>query len=577
MRTRIVRSGVLVAALSLVGCGAKSGLLSVDVAADAGPSGGGDAGQLDAASDAPPDTGFPHPTPVHCPSDPPTTTDACGNVGAVCTYRRGKIGPCSDASASDQVVYRCEPDGWLEIARCIDPTACPAMPPAEGSPCDAEGLDCFYSNATCLSGSIAQCESGSWHGVDDCGARPKEGACVLQPTLSGDARVVLDGSGTIADRPALAAAGTQLLASWALTPELGGTETIDFKVVQTAVPSMARPLPFDFVGPFSGDTRPAADFARDRFALAFGSSESASAGGWVAMPVLDGPPSTPQRASFRPSREVDVATTSHAGQTFGWLVHRHPLGDFKSGVGTSAIAIDGDGKPRSEEVLLADEAPHGGGVEPLHHAWAAVSRWRDGFAVVSSIGASGDLLDDTGIDLWLVSDPTSSSLPVPIRLRVGQSLGGDVVAVTGGDVIVAYMPEASGPRAPYALVRVTPDGSIFAIPSADLGVALSPSPPRLAPFEDGFVLVFSAVREADPDFVPGFVSIAVRSATGEAIVDPVLEPAENLSDSSPIALAFSPADRSMHVAWTRRGSPGSGVQILRQRLVCRGRTSEPGE
>jgi hypothetical protein len=386
--------------------------------------------------------------------------------------------------------------------------------------------------------------------------------------------VVLDGKGTIADRASLAAAGTQLFAAWVLTPELGGTESIAFQMLQTAVPSMARPLPFAFTGPFSGDTMPSTDFARDRFALAFGSSESASAGGWAAMPVLDGAtPPSPQRTSFRPSREVDVASTSAPdGRVYGWFVHRHPLGDFKSGMGTSAVPIDGGGAPRSEEVLLADEHPLPG-LEPLHHAWAAVSRWRDGFALVSSVGGSSS--SDPGIDLWLVPDPTSPSLPKPIFLGVGQSLGGDVVGLPNGNVIVAYVPEFGSARAPYALVKITPSGEQLAIASADLGVATSPSPPRLAPFDDGFALVFSAVRDADPDFVPGILTIALRNANGEAIVDPVIEGAENLRTGAPLAVAFSTADRALHVAWTR-DDPTGGVQILRQRFVCRGARSEPG-
>jgi hypothetical protein len=170
----------------------------------------------------------------------------------------------------------------------------------------------------------------------------------------------------------------------------------------------------------------------------------------------------------------------------------------------------------------------------------------------------------------LIPDATSPLLPKPIRLRVGQSLGGDVVGLPSGDVVVAYMPETGTPRTPYALVRVSTDGTSFAIPSADLGVAISPSPPRLAPFDDGFVLVFSAVRETDPDFTPGFVTIALRNAKGDAIVDPIIEDATNLRGPDPIAVAFSPADRALHVAWTRAGAPSGGVQILRQRFVCRG-------
>jgi hypothetical protein len=295
MRTRASRLSwigfflVGLVGVSLGGCGAKSGLLSVeasDAQTDTGttvlPDTGPDSLLPDVIVETAPDGGF------GCPIDPPTTTAACTAAGAVCTYRRGKVGPCSDATASDEVVYRCERDGWLEIARCIDPTACPPSPPVEGSPCSNDGLDCFYASPVCAASSIAQCETGVWHGVDDCGARPSETDCVLTATLSGETRVMLDGKGTIADRPALAAAGTQLFASWALTPELGGTETIDFKVMQTAVPSMARPLPFDFTGAYDGDTMPAADFARDRFALAWGSTESTSAGGWSAMAVLDG-------------------------------------------------------------------------------------------------------------------------------------------------------------------------------------------------------------------------------------------------------------------------------------------------
>ncbi|GAC1363996.1 MAG: hypothetical protein NVSMB47_15650 [Polyangiales bacterium] len=298
-----------------IGCGSRSELLLGDVpGSDAAPAAEDSADGSDATPppDAARDLGVDVPA-SRCPLDPPRTSDACPARGAVCTYRRGKVGPCSDATASDQQVFRCEADGWLEVARCIDPTDCPATPPPDGTTCRQHGLDCFYSSPTCATGSIAQCESDVWTSVNDCGARARTGPpCVLTPTLVDDRRIVLEGAGTIADRAAVATAGTQLLAAWVITPKLGGAESIEWSVLQSAVPAMAAPLPFVFFGRSPGDTAPAADFAGDRFAVVWGSREPASLGVWGAAPALDGASSS-MRLDGRPADRVDVATSVHDG------------------------------------------------------------------------------------------------------------------------------------------------------------------------------------------------------------------------------------------------------------------------
>jgi hypothetical protein len=292
------------------------------------------------------------------------------------------------------------------------------------------------------------------------------------------------------------------------------------------------------------------------------------------MPILDAADSL-QRIDTTPSLEVDVASNSRGGRTFGWIVRRQPLGDFKSGIGTTAIPIAADGSARGPLESLASERAPGPGIEPLHHAWAAVSKWGDGFALVASVGASGDLFDDSGILAWFVSDPSATSLPKPVRMNLGQSNGGDVVGLSDGSIVVAYMPETSPPRAPYALVKVTPDGTVKALPAADLGVAIMPSPPRLAPFEAGFVLVYSAQTATAPDYVPGFLTIKPHDAAGEEIVSGVIEDAIDLRNDDPIAVAFSAADRALHVAWSTT-EPDGRVRVMHQRFVCRGYTGDPG-
>lgn len=557
----------------LSACGARSELLGVEAPGDAGVDAPvrDDGGTIDSGVDAPLlDVGVDGPA-AECPKDPPLTGSACGEVGAVCTYRRGKIGPCSDASASDQVVSRCEKDGWLEIARCIDPTACPPVMPTEGQSCAPLGLDCFYSAPTCATGAIFQCESSHWHATNDCGARAKETACVLTPTLDGDARVLLDTKGTVADRATLGAAGTQVMAAYTLTPMLGGTESVAASVFQTAVPTTPTTLPFTGSGPFVGDSMPALDFVHDRFSLAYGARSTARVGAYFHSFVLDsGTWSPPGGLPTTPTLEVDVASVVAGGALHGWMVTRSALGDAKSGIGTLAVVFT-DGRPR-DTLALADERPTGRpDIPPLEHAWAKVARWKDGFVLAASVPASGDLFDDTGINVWFVADPSAITLEKHVRLAVGQTTGGDVVALADGTVVVGYQPSPSTlPRYPYELVSVQLDGTTKELPKIDVGVAESPGPLSLVPFDAGFVAAFSAVRPALPDYVPGFVTVSMRDATGAMIVSPILEDAPDLRTGVPLGVAFSAADRALHVAWTRAPEgPSASMQIVRQRFVCR--------
>ncbi len=557
-------------------CGARSELFGVETSGDARPGTlGFDADLPSVDSIAPRDVAIDSfvdaPPSVECPKDPPSTASACAIVGAVCTYRRGKVGPCSDASASDQVVVRCEREGWLEIARCIDPTACPPVMPTEGQSCSAQGLDCFYSATTCAKESIFQCESSHWHAVNDCGARATEVACVPTATLVGDARLLLDTSGTIADRTSLATAGTQLLAAYTLTPMLGGSESVGASVVQSAVPSMAKTVGFVGSGTFFGDSMSAVDFAGNRFLLGWGSREPGHIGAFATSTPLEGSKwAEPSGLPTKPTEEIDIAGVMREGVLYTWLVTRSALGDGKSGVGTLAMSL-ADRTPR-DTLDLADERPHGSEAA-LEHAWARVTRWGDGIVIAASVPASGDLWDDTGINVFFIADPRDTTLSKHVRLPVGQTLDGDVTALADGMVIVGYRPShPTESRYPYRLVSVLPDGTHEELPAIDVGVATSPGPLSLVPFEKGFASVFSAIRGTSPDFIPGFLTISVRDAKGAMIVSPILEEAPDLRTGVPLGVAFSAADRALHVAWTRRrgGTTSSTAQVLRQRFVCRG-------
>ena len=570
MRTHASKLVLLVLG-AVCGCG-RTGLFVAEVAADATPLDDvlSPTDAPDAPDTTPIDVGVDAPT-TSCPIDPPLTTAACANVGAVCSYR----GACS-GEKGDRTVFRCERDGWLEVARCIDQRTCPSTPPSDGTPCAEHGLDCFYSNASCATSAIAQCATSVWQSVNDCGARASSSStCVLTPTLTSDRGVLLEAKGTIASRATLAAAGTQLRVAYALTPMFGGSESLDTRMVQSAIPSMAAPLAFSPFGPYRADTMPALDFSGDRFALSWGSGEFAGPGASVAVSVLDGPAPLPVHVlDHRSVDQVDVATRTVAGKSLGWIVHRHPLGDFTSVNATSAVAIADDGSARGVEQPLADERDGGPGVGRLHHVWAAIARTRDGFVIVSSVGPAGDLFDDTGLRVWFVDDPTATTLPTPVRYVVGQTVAGDIVGLDDGTVVVAYAPEKGSPRTPYVLRSLKRDGSSIELTPPDLGVASAPSPPELVPFEGGFALVFSAVRATLPDTTPGFLTIALRTPTGEAIVSPIIDDATGLFDHASLGVAVSTVDRALHVAWTQ--SSAGSVRVMRQRFVCRGVASSLG-
>ncbi|MEO7092151.1 MAG: hypothetical protein ABI175_02795 [Polyangiales bacterium] len=517
---------------------------------------------LDTASPPGIDAAIP-PTARDCPPDLPKNGSACGSVGAMCTYSRGKFGPCSDVGTNNQLAYRCEDTGWLEVARCIDRTSCPSTRPRAGEPCTQEGLDCFYDAPTsCVEDALMQCAGGRFLAVNRCGATAR-GDGPLLATLKDERRLMIDGGAFPVGSLGAAMAGTQLMVGALVRPT--PHQAAHRFLAQTAVPRMpARfsPSSDSFV---MGEVvaPPRLDFFRDRFLLAYPVSDEADAvPGLVTQVVpLDGSKGSSRLVDMT---GVEVGDVAIAGPEGAFVTFRGWLKDSAPAHGATALALDLEGKAIGAPTMLANELAHTPFGVPVKRAYAHVARWKGGYVFVAPTPATGDLWDDSGVGIWFA--PLGATR-IDDKPKTIVAIGDQDVALTAlsdGSAVIAY---ASDPRAPgpatFHLLRIMPDGSQVILPPETSERVDAPVVPALVAREDGFALAWIASVPSPADGVVMHVALRTRDGLGGP-ASVLRWPIEGADPTSRPELLYAPIDGTLHVLWTE----GSPSRVYRERLTC---------
>ncbi len=568
--------------LVLAGCGARTSLLEGErwAAQDAGP---------DAPLDAVTDTTWPDGTlpdviadavvVTSCADLPPVLNEACAVPGHVCAYALGKQGPCDDVGTADRVGWRCEPSGWLEIARCVEWGACPPTPPADGDACDESvlGLDCYYSSDEgCERGSIAQCDGMRWWHVNACPDRDVPDGFVLVSSLTEPDLTAVAHAEQQVTQPSLAVAGTQLLMAYYVSAGYLQDHGIHGHVVQTSAPVQTAPYyttSTDLLG-HDAVSNPRVTYAEGRFILSWGAND-----GWPVhtngvpglyvrtVPLHDPPYSSPL---------VDEGGGAPTGLVMqpegGRVAYRYSVvgtGKYAAAV----VVLDSKGAPAPlTKVTLADETVSTGFALPVPVAFVRIAPWEKGFAYLFPVTASGDVWDDSGLMVQFhdsAKNPTED--PPVVRLTVGMPRRAGIATLRDGSVVVAYAKVDTEPEGPplFRLLRVRPTGEWDPLPDPpqpalgeDLGAG-----PVIVPFEDGFGVGWTSIPAESPGPV-AWPRVMVR--TGEALDHEEMwvgDAVQGMQPSDAIALAYGRVDRTLHVAWTRSSTGLSTIE--RQRLIVR--------
>lgn len=572
----------LVACIALSSCGARTNLLNGDREQAAGTDGGLDA-QDDATNaedvvepDVITDVVSPDVAVTSCPQVPPSLGAGCTVAGQVCAYSLGKTGPCDDVGTDDRVAWRCEPSGWLEIARCVERAACPVKRPANGDPCSeaALGLDCFYSSSdTCERDSIVQCDGFRWWHVNACPNRDIPDGFALVPSLPGpDLTAVAHGEQQVS-MPSLALAGTQMLMTYDVSAGYLQDHGIHGHLVQTAAPVQASayyPSSVDLLGQ-DAVSNPIVAYAGGRFLLSWSAND-----GWPAhtngvpgtyvrtIPLHDPPHSSPL---------VDEGGGAPTGLVMqpggGRVAYRYEVpGTGKYAAAVVVLSESGEPAPLTKETL-ADETVSEWFAPPVPRAFVRIAPWEQGFAYLYPVIASGDLWDDSGFAVALRATAASTEDPVVARVTVGMPRRASIATLRDGSVVVAYAKVGTDPDLPplFRLVRVRPDTSWeeLADPPQPAAEEVLGAGPVIAAFEDGFAVGWTSVPIESPS---AMAWPRVMARTGEALENEAMwagDAVQGMTPSDSIALVSGGVDRTLHMAWTRSSQALSTIE--RQRLV----------
>jgi hypothetical protein len=497
-----------------------------------------------------------------CPTDLPRNGSACPIVGAMCTYVRAKFGPCSDSGSNDQLAYRCDDTGWLEIARCVDATRCPKDPPRPGDACTTEGLDCFYDAPTsCPANAIMQCAEGRFVAVNRCAKGVRDDGPLIA-TLKDDRRLVIDGGSFPVGSLGAAIAGTQLMIGALVrpAPHQAGHRFL----VQTAVPTMPMRFSPGSESFFMGEVvaAPRLAFFRDRFLFAYPVSDEADAipGVMTQTVPLEGTKGTGTLVDGMGNEVGDVAIGNGEG---AFVAFRALIGDASTAHASYSLALDLDGKPRGERTSLADESKHSPFGVPVPHAFAHVSRWKGGYVFVAPTPATGDLWDDSGVGVWFAPLSATKLDEKPKTIVAIGNQDVSIVALSDGSAVIAYPNDPRDTaRASFHLVRVMPDGSQIKLPPETSERVDSPVVPALAAHEDGFAMAWIAALASPADGT--IMHVSVRTADGLGPSSSVLRwPVDAADPKSRPELVYAPVDGTLHVLWTE----GSPSRVYRERIT----------
>ncbi|MBI4700644.1 MAG: hypothetical protein HY744_05690 [Deltaproteobacteria bacterium] len=106
--------------------------------------------------------------PPGCPVPAPASHSQCPAelVGTQCIYASAsELCRCTDMECGGPCEI-IDPPQW----RCFGPPAepgCPAVVPNDGAACSQPGLECSYLGGPCGGGTLARCEQGAWHWIDN--------------------------------------------------------------------------------------------------------------------------------------------------------------------------------------------------------------------------------------------------------------------------------------------------------------------------------------------------------------------------------------------------------------------------
>ena len=554
-----LRALCVISPLLLGGC--RTGLQVEDLGApaslDSGASTTGDAGPSFEAG--PPMTDTAVPPASDCPLDLPANGAPCPALGATCTYERAKFGPCSDVGSNSQLAYHCEDTGWLEVARCIDRTACPSPRPKEGDACTQNGLDCFYdAPTTCARDAIMQCAQGRFLAVNACSGVREAGPLVA--TLKDDRRRMIDGGAVPVGSIGASLAGTQLVIGALVRP--APHQDVHLFRAQTAVPSMSQRFAPSSDTFTMGEViaAPRLDFFRDRFLLAYPVSDEADAVPGVVTQTLrlDGTKGT---SSLVDGAGIEVGDVALGGSEGGFVAFRGLFGDASTAHGGFALPIDLDGKARAPRSTLVDERTPEPLGAPVRHAFARVSRWKGGYVLVAPTPARGDLYDDSGIGVWFVPLGATSVDALPKTVLTIGNQDVSLAALSDGSAVIGYATDHGASVGAFKLMRVLPDGSQHPLPPEDTERVDAPVVPALVAREDGFAIAWIAAVASPADGT--MLHVGMRTPDGGHYGGTALQWPVDAGPLDRPTLLYAPVDATLHVLWTE----GSPSRIYRERIL----------
>ncbi|MFI5301339.1 MAG: hypothetical protein ACHREM_24910, partial [Polyangiales bacterium] len=512
---------------------------------------------------------------VACAPTAPASGDPCDFAGQVCVFESDLSGPCPDSASGATSVWHCEIDGWSDVAACNDQSACPAAMPRDGEACGGiiEGAECFYSTAGCETGGVAQCSGGVFRATNDCGVRTLEGC---EMARSGE--YLFLSTGTYTD-PVLSLIGAQALVGGYVDDGTTDALTLQLDVLQTQAANAT------LTNTFSSGMQQGAVVAitamRDRW--------------WLVDPVVFGAATSNDLGTLSLQAKSGGATTVPvAGVPTGLAIA--PSGGWAALRGASSLPgtlratllpIDATGAPVGIGEVVADQAKPGAPlVPPVAQALATVARTTKGFVVAYTVPASGELLDDSGVEIVFIDDPTARALPAEAgnAFRVGAGAVGQIAIapMRDGTVVLATTPLLSTSTfttlpSSIALTRVARDGTKSTLtpqtvsePKAEfIGIGSGVS---LAPLDDGFVVAyqtlgvdpFTGATSSDVFVVP-YASTGIPTPTTGGVT---YDYARLLKTDSPIVLATAQIDQSVHFLFVD-DSNGPPNELIQGRLYCK--------
>ena len=534
------RFGILTAIL--VGCGGRAQIdASEQVPVDA-------AAEVDSGSTVDAGTGADSQSAMVCPAAPPSLGDACAVEGQVCAYS-GAGALCPDKD--DRVAWRCMPDGWLELARCVAHAACPSTPPNDGEPCEITelGLDCFYSSdGSCAASAIVQCDEVAWRHVNACGHREVPENFLLRETIRDFESTAVSHSEHSVSASSLAVAGTQLLMAYDLVSHDAGPQMPAGSVVSGHVGQSASSQQSTVYATSTDDAlavveaeQPVAAYHAGHFFLSWEAydadfyDDEEVLGIFVRRVSLRGEPG--------PIHVVDDLGRAPIGLVMqpggGRVAYRYRLVDKEGLFAAAVVALSPDGQPvPMSKQTFVEELPWSSPVPTT--AFVSLAAWGQGFVYVYPEFSTSDPWTESGLVLNFFASSELSEEPAVVRLPIGVPESASIATIRDGSVVVAYTniaPENDAYSIRQGIVRAWSDGTWEEVPVSHS----YPRRPTLVPFEDGFAMEGVIVLTGDD------LSHEVALAAGKF----------------GMAMAYGEVDRTLHLAWS------SGGRVLRQRLVIR--------